>query len=235
MHWLSWVLILGSTGLYGSGKKNEKKHSKRDRCKKVKSIKSLSLEEDLESHAFKGNPLESHIMDPFLFFLSLQNQWHHFNFSVFSVGIQTSLNTTEGVQFVSKTQRLSNYYYCLPSHSMQKAWQFERILSSRLQKSRAMYSKLDARISRRLFYMQKAQYEWSYFQKSALLSALQHCVCNVCSTLGSLCAALCKLTMKQWIHSRLQVVVHMYIYFHLPRECLLHISYGGSEVMDMVS
>lgn len=202
----------------------------------MKSNKSLFIEEDLESHAFKGPPLESYIMYLFLFFLSLQNQWQLFHFSSLSVDIQYSLNTAEGLQFVSKTQRISDYYHCLPSHFMQKAWQFERIVSSRLQKSRAMFSKLDARISRRLLYMQKAQHELSYFQKSAPLSALQNCVCNVFSTLGNFCAAMCKLTQKQRIHSRLQVIIHLCIYFHPPREYLcLHISYGSSEVMDMLS
>lgn len=190
-----------------------KKHRKR-----VKSNKSLFTEEALESHAFKGPPLESYIMYLILFFLSLQDQWQHFHFSSLSVGIQYFLNTTEGLQFVSKTQKISDYYHSLPSHSMQKAWQFERIVSSRLQKSRVMFSKLDARISRRLLYMKKAQHELSYFQKSVPLSALQHCVCNFCSTLGSLCAAMCKLTKKQWIHSRLQVIIHLCIYFHPPRE-----------------
>lgn len=153
--------------------------------------------------------------------------WQHFHFSSLSVGMQTSLNTTEGLQFVPKTQRISAYYNCLPSRSMQKAWQFESIVSSRLQKSRAMFSKLDARISRRLFYMQKAQHELSYFQKSALLSALQHCVSIVRSALRSLCAAMCKLTKKQRIHSRLQVIIHMCIYFHPPRKYLCHTFHMG--------
>lgn len=170
-------------------------------------------------------------MYPFLFFLSLQNQWQHFHFSSLSGGRQTSLNTTESLQFVSKTQRISNYYYCLPSHSMQKAWQFESMLSSRLQKSRAMFSKLDARISRRLFYMQKAQHELSYFPKSAPLSAIQHCVCNVCSTLGSLCAVVWKLTVKERIHSRLQVIIHTCIYFHPPTEYLCY-TFHTSVVVD---
>lgn len=90
-----------------------------------------------------------------------------------------------------------------------------------------MFSKLDARISRRLFYMQKAQHELSYFQKSALLSALQHCVSIVRSALRSLCAAMCKLTKKQRIHSRLQVIIHMCIYFHPPRKYLCHTFHMG--------
>lgn len=85
-----------------------------------------------------------------------------------------------------------------------------------------MFSKLDARISRMLFYMQKAQHELSYFQRSAPLLALQHGMYNVCSTLGSLCAAMCKLTMKQRIHSRLQVIIHMCIYLHPPTEYLCY-------------
>lgn len=119
---------------------------------------------------------DPYIMYSFLFFPSLQNQWQHLHLSSLSIGIQTSLNTTEGVQFVSKTQRTSDYHHCFSSHSMQKAWQFERILSSRVHKSRAMFSKLDARISRRLF-MQKAQHELSTV-RSLPLSQLYSIVCN---------------------------------------------------------
>lgn len=98
-----------------------RKNTEKEIDAKKQNPASLSLEEDLESHVFKGHPLESHLMYPFLFFLSLQNQWHHFHFSILSVAMQTSLNTTEGVQFVSKAQRISVYQYCLPYPSMQKA------------------------------------------------------------------------------------------------------------------
>lgn len=165
-------------------------------------------------------------MYSFLFFLSLQNQRQHFHFSSLSIGIQTSLNTTEGDQFVSKTQRTSDYHHCFSSHSMQKAWQFERTLSSRVHKGRAMFSKLDARISRRLFSMQKPLHELNTFT-SLPLSQLYSIVCNVCSTLGSFCAAKCKMTMKQRIHSRHQVIIHMCIYFHPPREYLCYTFHMG--------
>lgn len=42
--------------------------------KKGKSNKSLSIGEDLESHAFEGPPLESYIIYVYLFLLSLQDR-----------------------------------------------------------------------------------------------------------------------------------------------------------------
>lgn len=53
-------------GLDGTGKENEKNHRKIGSYKKVKSKKSLAIEQDLE-HAFKGLPLESSYF-PFSFF-----------------------------------------------------------------------------------------------------------------------------------------------------------------------
>lgn len=91
--------------------------------------------------------------------------------------------------------RISDYHHCLPSIPHRRPVSFESILSCRLQKSRAMVSKWDARISRRLFCTQKTQHELSYFQKSALFQ-LYRVVCNVCFSLGSRCTAMCKLTLK---------------------------------------
>lgn len=91
--------------------------------------------------------------------------------------------------------RISDYYHCLPSDFTQKACQFESILSCRLQKSRAMFSNEMPELAEGSSVCKRHSMSWATF-RSLPLFQLCSVVCNVCSALGRLCAAMCKLTLN---------------------------------------
>lgn len=100
----------------GLERKMRKNHRKTGSHKNVKSNKHLAVQQDLESHAVKGLPLESYIIFPFLiFFFLLQNQWQHFYFPRLFEGMQPSLDITVGLQFCfQNTGSLTTIIACPP-------------------------------------------------------------------------------------------------------------------------
>ena len=126
----------------GTGKENEKKNRQISSYKRSKTQEKSVCGTRFGITCFQGTPsgIFHHISLSHFFSSLLQNQWQHFHFPSSFTGMQASLDTTCRAVILFPKQKISNYYHCLPSNSMQKACQFESVLSCRLQKSRAMFS-----------------------------------------------------------------------------------------------
>lgn len=154
----------------------KKNHTKTGSYRKAIPSRSLAIEQDLQSHAFKERSLESEIIFPVLIFLLLlQNHWQHFTFPSLFIGMPTSLDTTVRLQFCFQNIGSQTVVTACPLIPCRRPVIVRAFWAADYRKVGQCFL-MRCQNYRRFFHMQKTEHELSCFQKSVPLSALQCCV-----------------------------------------------------------